>query len=135
MYEHKVVLFDKLGPGTHPCHWCGLTLRWVKGTAGDALIGDHLDGAHRNNAPDNLVASCNGCNTIRARRAFRPAIGDDEPYVTDRNGKRTRAVLLSCDECGSAFLASVSRVKRGTVSLCSNSCAGIRGSRNRWHTT
>lgn len=26
--EHRVVLYDAIGPGPHPCHWCGKLLDW-----------------------------------------------------------------------------------------------------------
>lgn len=131
VYEHKLVLFEKLGGGDHPCHWCGRLLRWVKGTAGDALVADHLDGDRRNNEPANLVPACNGCNTIRARSQFRPKIREDEAFVVHGEA-RTRAESLVCEECGVTFLADVARVKRGTAKVCSTSCAGKRGSRRRW---
>lgn len=62
--EHRKVLYDKIGPGPHPCHWgCGKTLEWG-GKSG--IQADHLDGDRLNNDPDNLVASCGGCNVKRA---------------------------------------------------------------------
>jgi hypothetical protein len=132
VYEHKATLYDAIGPGVHPCHWCGRGLIWRRGAAGNTLIADHLDQDPTNNDPANLVPACNGCNTIRHRTRFRPGIADDEPFVATSDGYRTRAVELTCAECGSPFLASTCRVKRKTVSLCSNSCAGKRGARSRW---
>lgn len=63
-YEHRVVLYEKLGQGPHPCHWCGKRMPW-KGGAAVAINVDHLDGDRLNNSPDNLVASCLDCNTKR----------------------------------------------------------------------
>ena len=68
--EHRKVLFDKIGPGTHPCHWrdvygCGKnSLEWGSISG---ICADHLDGDKRNNHPDNLVPSCNSCNLRRGR--------------------------------------------------------------------
>jgi hypothetical protein len=64
--EHRLVLFDKIGPGTHSCHWCGIGLEW-RGRGRAALIADHLDENKVNNDPSNLVPSCTPCNGNRAR--------------------------------------------------------------------
>lgn len=66
--EHRKVLYDKIGPGPHPCHWikvsgCGNTALEWGGLRG--VIADHLDGDIVNNHPDNLVPSCCGCNSHR----------------------------------------------------------------------
>lgn len=58
VYVHRAVLYDKLGPGAHPCHYCGRLVVW-----GDTLCGDHLDGDKANNDPANLAPCCHGCNT------------------------------------------------------------------------
>lgn len=131
IYVHKWVLYEKLGYGPHQCHWCHRTLNWQKGTAGDTLIADHLDDNPRNNDPDNLVAACNGCNTIRARTAFRPAIQPGEWFI-ERNGLKSRAAWCTCEECGTGFLADISRIKRGTVRTCSRRCSTFIGLRSRW---
>lgn len=60
--EHRKVLFDKIGPGPHPCHWCENALDWASG-----LCVDHLDDQTGNNHPDNLVPSCLRCNWGRSR--------------------------------------------------------------------
>jgi hypothetical protein len=61
--EHRVILYDKLGPGPHPCHWCGTMRDWGGGTEG--IYVDHLDRDGLNNDPDNLVPSCFLCNWNR----------------------------------------------------------------------
>ncbi|QDF18805.1 HNH endonuclease [Gordonia phage SCentae] len=67
VYEHRLVLWDKLGCESldcrHECHWCGRELTWA------TLKADHVDEDKTNNDPENLVPSCNGCNTYRGRRA------------------------------------------------------------------
>ena len=69
-YEHRVVLFDSIGPGEHECHWCGESVAW--GRRGDQrlLVVDHLNNKKGDNRPKNLVPSCVSCNTARAL-AFR----------------------------------------------------------------
>ena len=63
--EHRIVLYDAIGPGRHDCHWCGRSLDWF-GTPGDSLlVVDHLDENRLNNQPRNLVPSCLSCNTGR----------------------------------------------------------------------
>lgn len=65
VYEHRVVLYAQIGPGSHPCAHCGKTVTW-----GVNLEVDHLDWNRANNDPTNLVASCHGCNTRRTRRVI-----------------------------------------------------------------
>jgi hypothetical protein len=66
VYVHRLVLFESIGPGIHPCHWCQRPVDWLA-TKGDPamLVVDHLNGATDDNEPSNLVASCHGCNTCR----------------------------------------------------------------------
>lgn len=63
--EHRKVLYAKIGPGSHPCHWeCGRILEWG-GLNG--ICADHLDEDTTNNSPDNLVPSCVWCNRVRGQ--------------------------------------------------------------------
>jgi hypothetical protein len=62
VYEHRVVLYAIIGPGTHPCHWCRRPVTWGKNLYVDHVNDDPLD-----NAPANLVQSCNGCNINRPK--------------------------------------------------------------------
>lgn len=72
--EHRTVLLAKIGPGTHPCHWCGQPvswdLRWPQSP--DALVVDHLDDDKLNNDPSNLVPSHGRCNLTRVRLERNP---------------------------------------------------------------
>lgn len=69
--EHRMVLYDNIGPGPHACYWvdryhCGKTeLHW--GGRGGIHV-DHLDNDRQNNDPDNLVPSCVGCNIRRGEQ-------------------------------------------------------------------
>jgi hypothetical protein len=64
IYEHRKVLYEKIGPGIHPCTWCGIDLEW-----GSTLQADHLDAVRLNNVMENLVPSCKPCNTLRGQGA------------------------------------------------------------------
>ena len=66
---HRVVLYDAIGPGPHPCHWCAKPVDWTYGVTPDALFVDHLDDDKTNNVLENLVPSCNYCNRNRERVA------------------------------------------------------------------
>jgi hypothetical protein len=57
--EHRRVLYEKIGPGTHNCWICGKELGW------DQIIPDHLDENRLNNDPDNLAPACRKCNWDR----------------------------------------------------------------------
>lgn len=61
---HRAVLFDKIGPGVHACHWCEREIEWFA-TGSRGIAADHLDRNTWNNDPANLVASCPGCNASR----------------------------------------------------------------------
>jgi hypothetical protein len=67
--EHRIVLYDKIGPGEHPCHHCGTLVSWDKQYPEDpqGLVTDHLDCDKLNNDPANLVPSCALCNLQRGR--------------------------------------------------------------------
>lgn len=69
--EHRLTLYDAIGGGAHPCHWCGCTVEW-KGEGSNCLVVDHLNDIKADNRPENLVPSCNDCN--RARGAMLPFI-------------------------------------------------------------
>lgn len=55
-YVHRLVLFDQVGWGPHPCYWCGRLLEWVEGLGGITV--DHLTDVR-------CVVSCQRCNRVR----------------------------------------------------------------------
>lgn len=59
VYEHRLVLYDKLDGALPVCHWCTTPLTWK------TVQPDHLDDVKTNNDPDNLVPSCGVCNRRR----------------------------------------------------------------------
>lgn len=61
-YQHRIVLYDKIGPGPHVCHWCHREIYWFPESGQLKLNVDHLDQNKLNNVPENLVASCHNCN-------------------------------------------------------------------------
>lgn len=60
VYQHRRVYYDAHGEGPFSCHWCSSDLTW------ETMDVDHLDDVKNHNDPDNLVASCPGCNRRRA---------------------------------------------------------------------
>lgn len=72
-YLHRVVLYDAIGDGLHSCHWCGREIRWIVGLLPpwppDYLAVDHVNADRHDNRLENLVASCQPCNSTRAQRA------------------------------------------------------------------
>ncbi len=124
--EHRAVLFEKIGPGEHPCNWCGKTLRWKPGEElqPDSLLADHIDGDKRNNSPENLVPSCNPCNV---RRVFDfPA---DAKFIQLPNGDRMLAVERKCSFCSADILCRKDRADG--LRYCNKACSGKHAARLR----
>jgi hypothetical protein len=71
IYRHREVLYDAIGAGPHPCHWCGVELTWSVDPRGSQteIVVDHLNGIGDDNRPENLVPSCARCNSGRAIQA------------------------------------------------------------------
>lgn len=71
--EHRRVLFDAIGAGEHPCHWCGTEVSWSESYPSSirGLVVDHLDGDRLNNDLSNLVPSCAPCNGGRCNSGKR----------------------------------------------------------------
>jgi hypothetical protein len=120
---HRFVLFAVIGPGAHPCHWCGRMVEWRNVTRGDRwgghLLPDHLDNNGLNNDPGNLVPSCIRCNATRGGRhgTFLPTT----PSRMD-GGARKRLRPARCETCGKDFMARMDGVGR----FCSRACVDPR---------
>ena len=67
VYVHRVVLYEAIGPGEHPCWNCARLVSWDLTAPFDelGLTVDHIDCVTTNNAPENLRPSCQSCNSSR----------------------------------------------------------------------
>lgn len=128
----RIVLYEKIGPGDHACHWCGKRVRWNPGGGlkPGSLIADHLDFDATNDSTDNIVPTCNMCNRHRLATGRRAPIQDGELFLTNSNGDKTRATERKCKVCGETFVAAMSQAKIGRALYCSRSCAR-RGPRRK----
>lgn len=64
---HRRVLWDQIGPGSHPCHACGAAVTWGQPRPARLEV-DHLDGDRTNNDLSNLAVTCHICNDGQAER-------------------------------------------------------------------
>jgi hypothetical protein len=122
---HRAVLYEKIGPGSHPCHWCGRAVEWtvqIRGLKPGMLVADHLDEDITNNDPRNLVPACGGCNGLR-KRGWR--IQDGELFVIDERGDRIRAAKEVCGNCGIEFITRPRNRNKTGMRFCSLHCAGV----------
>lgn len=123
----RIVLYDAIGEGPHPCHWCGNDVEWMpgRGLAPGALVVDHLDHDPTNDALENLVPACSVCNAGRTQGAAKNKnlIGSDELFVVAASGRRARAEVRTCETCGGSFIAKTAQVKVGKGRFCCRSCA------------
>jgi hypothetical protein len=82
VYEHRMALYDAIGPGPHPCHWCGRSVNWNKGKCvTGTLVVDHLNGVKTDNSRANLVAACNRCNSKRGLFMTWVTEHKDDPWL------------------------------------------------------
>lgn len=118
----RLTLWEKIGPGPHPCHWCKESVDWVNGRyAKGALIADHLNWDTADDSPGNLVPSCNACNGHRRREGGSTLIKPGE--LTRKTGKaETRAWVRYCNLCGNEFAAIPAEVFSGKARYCSRQC-------------
>lgn len=120
----RLNLYDKIGPGVHPCNWCDDPVSWdAPRYSPEELMADHVDWNTSNDAPGNLVPSCNTCNSNRRSgqewRGVAGRIKDGELTIQLGNA-RTRAAQVICAQCGHEYLVRLSLV--ATPQLCSAQC-------------
>jgi 5-methylcytosine-specific restriction endonuclease McrA len=99
IYEHRMVLFDEVGEGSHPCHWCSRIVTWMLPVGHpDNLQVDHLNGVRNDNRLENLVVSCPNCNVRRGMQTRSRRLRDEGWWAKNdtianlRNGGRMRVV-------------------------------------------
>lgn len=107
LFEHRVVLFAKIGPGSHACHWCSTEVHWAPIADERRLVVDHVDGDKGNNDPANLVPSCQGCNVRRGGRGIPE--GELFILVGADQSQRVRAIERACRTCDKPFLSAAYR--------------------------
>ena len=118
--EHRMLLYQKIGPGQHPCHYCGTNITWVLLPRGKprrdagAIITDHLNRDSKDNRPDNLVPSCVNCNNHNTSARIAP----EELTYTFPNGHTVRGISRECHYCGSMFVRPPSLGQK----YCSTDC-------------
>lgn len=127
---HRLALYEKIGPGPHPCHWCGKLVDWMPGkhpsTAG-SLISDHVDEDVSNNSADNLVPSCVACNSGRSKG--RGNIRSGESFLI-RSGRPQRADWFHCCICGKKYLSITNISGLPYKKTCSRACTSEIQSRS-----
>lgn len=67
--EHRMVAYEKFGPGRQRCNWCYGEVIWNAQLQKYWVVVDHLDFDRSNNDPTNLVISCHHCNWKRFDRS------------------------------------------------------------------
>ncbi|MFZ3592310.1 HNH endonuclease [Streptomyces sp. BH104] len=124
--EYRVLLYEAIGPGVHPCYHCGVSVEWRPGdgSAPGALVVDHLDRNPLNNSLENLAPSCQRCNIMNSERV----VADEESFRTLRGGTRLRGLPRNCEYCGGPFVTWTKNPGPGKGRFCSRSCAR-KGSR------
>jgi hypothetical protein len=129
-YEHRVVLWDKIGSGQHACHWCGTMVDWF---VEPLLQTDHLNQQRGDNRPENLVPSCGKCNGGRnaetAKAGFRAFLNDPirrAPWFAALHARRRR-IQRDCEWCRSPFETT----PRGRKRFCDHRCAAFARERAR----
>lgn len=121
VYVHRMNLYDRIGEGPHPCHWCGEVVRWFKtnATRKGGLVVDHLDGNKRNHAPANLVPSCHGCNVWRVHP---DALTGDEPTIEFQGARHRSKRVGECLTCGKPTFVLIAETRPNRGRFCSREC-------------
>lgn len=102
VYVHRRVLYALIGPGAHPCYWCGHVVQWELGTFDpDVLQVDHLNTIRDDNRPENLVVACRNCNTGRGSQFRAESLrnagwwSEHDTVARLRSGRRVAPVVIN----------------------------------------
>ena len=125
------LLYAKYEGQDPKCRDCGTQLRWVGGTGRDAAIVRYANNDPTDQRVENLYASCTSC--LR-RTTSHQGIKDGEAFFVNKKGRRERAELRNCAECGGPFSVSLANLRTNPRAgkFCSGSCRSIAGNRIRW---
>jgi hypothetical protein len=95
VYTHRVVVFDAIGAGTHPCHWCSKPVTWCNRDWSTELVVDHVNADKLDNRIENLVPSCNRCNVQRDRERL-PTCRKGHPFPANPSRRDGHRVCPTC---------------------------------------
>ena len=129
--RHRYELYEKLGRGPVPCHYCNSPLIWGRTKGPDELRVTYLDGNSANKTLDNMVPTCVSC--LRIRTHHNP-IPEGEPVFVNRNGRRSRGVARTCERCGTEFAVEASNARSNPKvgRFCSGSCRSRTTNEQYW---
>lgn len=100
VFVHRKVLFDAIGPGSHPCHRCGIPVDWSEPFP-TGLVVDHLDHDRANNVISNLAPSCHPCNVSDGAESAKTRCPQGHPY--DEQNTRRAEGKRRCRACKSQY--------------------------------
>lgn len=109
VFEHRAVMFERLGDQCAPCEMCGVSESWR------TCHVDHIDNDRQNNCPKNLRILCRGCNVSRGFSEESFAKFSDVGLL-EFDGKRATATGWARDPRVHVTGATIRRRKREGMS-------------------
>lgn len=114
--EARAILYERIGPGPHPCNWCGKMVDWAKGERGNKpnrLVADHLNSDPLDDSASNLVPACGRCNNRRSHkgRKFETTTVPCDRCTRPVKVAYKRKTPIICEPCQKDL--SAERIKRG----------------------
>lgn len=117
----RLVLYNAIGPGPHPCALCDTPLEWrLRSPRHGDLCVDHIDEDVTNDTLGNLRPTCVTCNATRSQR-WKIQAGED--FIVHQGGKK-RVFPVICVTCGTTVLrqATTRNLSRPNL-FCSRQCS------------